>query len=208
VRKLPSLPTIEKARVPKTEIRPIQPPTPFASMPQGPELYQQRKNNVSDFPGEPPDGFLDPTIHGSRSEWPIYAALWKYFDDQPDDGYLRPPFLGSPTGIWIYQSWQLGGRSTTGGAVADFEILSGRQGQSLILRIQSDRFHLTAGPRIVSGDDLQRERLSGDHRIVDLYETDFLHLRGSNLVRYIADVLAGRQIVNPISAGSYYRPRG
>lgn len=207
MRKLPTLPGIEKAKIPKNEIRPMRPAPPFASIPEGPELYQQRKNNVSDFPGEPPDTFLDPTIHGSRSEWPIYSACWRYFDDQPEDGYLRPPFLGSPTGIWKYQSWQLGGRTTTGGAVADFEILSGRHGESLIIRIQSDRFHLTAGPRIVGVDDLQRERLSGDHRVIDAYESDFLHLKGSNLVRYLADLIAGRQIINPVASGSYFRPR-
>lgn len=200
-------PGIEKPKIPKTELRPVQrPSSPYARIPEGPELYQARKAQVSDFPGEPPDSFLDPTIHGSRSEWPIYAGLWKYFDDQPDEGYLRPPFLGGAN--WLYQSWQLGGRSTTGGAVADFEILSGRQGQSLILRIQSDRFHLTAGPGVVSNDDMQRERLSGDHRVIDLYEADYLDLRGSNLVKYIADVLAGRQIINPVASGSYYRPRG
>ena len=208
MRKLPTLPGLDKPKLPKTELRPVRPAPPFASIPQGPELYQQRKHNNSDFPGEPPETFLDPTLHGSRSEWPIYAALWKYFDEQPGDGYTKPPYLGGPSGIWIYQSWQLGGRSTTGGAVADFEILSGRQGQSMILRVQSDRFHLTAGPAIVSSDDLQRQRLEGDHRIVDIYEADYLHLRGANLVRYVADVLAGRQIINPVATGSYFRATG
>jgi hypothetical protein len=91
--------------------------------------------------------------------------------------------------------------------VPDFEIMAGRRGQSLILRIQSDRFHLTAGPAIIGSDDLQRERLSEDHRVIDLYESDFLNLRGSSLVRYIADVLSGKQILNPVATGSFNRSR-
>jgi len=204
--KMPRLPGIEKPKIPKTELRPIKIPQRYANFPEGPELYQsRRKPEVTDFPGEPPATFLDPTIHGSRSEWPIYAALWKYFNEQPSDGYRRGPYTGGPSGQWLYQSWQLGGRSTTGGAVADFEILGGRRGQSMILRIQSDRFHLTAGPGVVSSDDLQRERLSGDHRVIDLYEGDYLSLRGADLVRYVADVLSGRQILNPVASGGYYR---
>lgn len=208
--KLPATPNLGKIdyKPPKTEIRPVVPPPRYAAIPEGPAMYTKaRKAEVSQFPGEPPPQFLDPTLHGSASEYYIYAALWKYFDDQPRDGYRNPPFAGSPEGKWLYQSWQLGGRATTGGAVADFEIPAGRYGQSMILRLQTSRFHLTAGPRIVGADDLQRERLGGDHRIVDLYEQDFLHLRGADLVRYIANVLSGEQRTNPVPAGTYRRSR-
>lgn len=205
-KKLPGIPAIEKPKIPKTEIRPPRQATRYATIPEGPEMYRQ-KAEQSDFPGDPPASFLDPTLHGSGSEWPIYAALWKYFDDQPRDGYLKPPYAGSPSGQWVYQSWQLGGRSVHGGAVPDFEIMGGRRGESLIIRVQSDRFHLTAGPDIVASDDLQLQRLSDDHRVIDVYEGDYLNLRGSDLVRYIADVLSGKQILNPVAAGSFNRSR-
>jgi hypothetical protein len=210
VRSIPKLPSIDRTdfKPVKQEVRPPIKQTRYPSRPEGPQLYQVlRKPEKSDFPGDPPAEFLDPTLHGSRSEWWIYAALWKYFDDQPEDGYRRGPYIGSPEGKWAYQVWALGGRSTTGGAVPDFDIPAGRDGQSTILRIQSDRFHLTAGPAIVGSDDLQRMRLSEDHRVIDLYENDFLHLRGSDLVAWLADTLTGRQSVNPLTAGSFYRRR-
>lgn len=197
-----NLPRIEKAPT-RIEVRPPRKPNKVVVRPRGPALYSQPIEKI-DFPGDPPVEFLDPTLHGSASEWWIFAACYKYFNTQPSDGYRRPPFIGEP-GVWAYQSWQLGGRSLAGGAVADFEVFAGRRGQSMLLRIQSSRFHLTAGPQVVSYDDSQRERLSEDNRVQDLYEADFVHLRGSDLVKYLADVLAGNQIINPVTAGTYRR---
>ncbi len=188
----------------KIELRPPQ-TRHHTRMPEGPRLYKQPKPK-SEFPGDPPTLFLAGDLHGSASEWPIYAALWKIFNSQPADGYTKPPFYGDPEGQWIYQSWQLGGRSVAGGAVADFEIVAGRRGQSTLIRIQSYRFHLSAGPDVMSYDDIQRENLLGEANVIDAYEQDFIHLQGQELVIYVKRLLGMIQNPDPIRAGQVRRP--
>jgi hypothetical protein len=155
-----------------------------------------------EFPGEPPPGFLAGELHGSRSEWPIYAGLWKALGVKPEDGYRSPPFAGAPDGSFAYQAWELGGRRVSGGAVADFLVRGGDRGPGLIIRVQSFRFHLSASPQIVSSDDLQRMRLSRDNTVIDVYEDEFLPLRGADLVVWMKAKLGLIQAVNPVTAGT------
>ena len=75
-----------------------------ARIPTGPRLYRQpAKPNVQEFPGEPPPGFLVGQLHGSRSEWPIYAASWKALGVKPDHGYRVGPFAGAPDGTLMHR---------------------------------------------------------------------------------------------------------
>lgn len=169
-----------------------------ARIPTGQELYRQpKKPRVQEFPGDPPPEFLAGQLHGSRSEWPIYAASWKALGVKPNDGYRRGPFTGAPDGSFQYQAWQLGGRTTIGGAVVDFYYPQ----LGLGVRVQSYRFHLTAGPQILSADELQKQRLMRDHNVIDVYEDDFLNLRGSELVIWMKSVLGMIQSPNPVTAG-------
>lgn len=172
----------------------------YPRIPRGPKLYTKPVQRV-DFPGEPPPGFLSGKLHGSRSEWPIYAGLWKALAVEPKDGYRSPPFSGAPDGSFEYQAWELGGRSQTGGAVADFLVRSAPGGSDLLIRVQSYRFHLTAGPAVTTEDDLQRARLSRDNTVIDIYEEQFLNLTGSELVVFVKSVLGLVQASNPITAG-------
>ena len=202
--KPPKLPSVTKAPT-RVEVRPPD-VRRHARLPTGPRMYRNamRAQRV-DFPGEPPAEFLAGEYHGSASEWPIYAALWKIFSSQPNDGYRQAPFYGDHEGQWVYQSWQLGGRSIAGGAVADFEIRAGRRGPSLFIRVQSYRFHLTAGPEVVSYDDVQKEHLSEYGSVVDVFEQDYLGLDAQSLIVYVKRQLGMIQTPDPIRAGTVRR---
>lgn len=189
----------------KIEIRPLKLRQP-AILPLGPELYQQpAKRNQLGGPGDPPPGFLAGTLHGSASEWPIYWGLWKALGCKPDDQVFKAPFLGGPQGEFVYQSYQLGGRSLSFGAVADFEVPGGRRGPTLFLRVQSYRYHLTFGPAVVGYDEIQRERLSEYGSVVDLYEQDFLGLGAQELVIYVKQAIGAIQRTNPLTSGTTRR---
>lgn len=200
---LPRMPSVKTAPT-RVEVRPPE-VKHHTRLPTGPRRYRNAMVPIKIIgPGEPPEDFLAGEYHGSRSEWPIYWALWRKLVDGSDRVRLAP-YLGGPSGEFIYQSWQLGGRSIAGGAVADFEIPAGRRGPTLLLRIQSYRFHLTAGPQVVAYDDLQRERLMDQADVTDIYEQDYMHLQGQELVAYIVDVMSGKQIPDPIKTGSVRR---
>lgn len=169
----------------------------YARIPKGPRLYSKPAVRV-DFPGEPPDGFLAGELHGSRSEWPIYAASWKAMSAEPKDGYRFPPFAGSPDGSFKYQAWELGGRSKSGGAVADFLYPA----LGVIVRVQSYRYHLSASPQVINSDELQAMRLNRDNTVIDVYEDEFLHLTGSDLVIWMKAKLGLIQAPNPIESGT------
>lgn len=182
----------------QTQVRP-KPQRTFARIPRGPRLFTGPQRRV-DFPGEPPPMFLAGELHGSRSEWPIYAGVWKALGCTPDDGYLRPPFTGDPEGKFFYQNWQLGGRSKAGGAVVDFVVSGAGIKPDLGLRIQSYRFHLVTSPDNRATDAIQKALLMNDFTIIDLYEQDYLHLRSSQLVIYIKQALGLIERASPITA--------
>jgi hypothetical protein len=200
----PKPPTVKNAPS-KVEIRPPK-ARHVARQPLGPRLYRQPSTrNVGGGPGAPPPGFLNGDLHGSASEWPIYWGLWKALGCKPDDQVFKAPFLGDPEGKFIYQSYQLGGRSLSFGAVADFEVPAGRHGPTLFLRVQSYRYHLSFGPAVVGYDEIQRERLSEYGTVVDLYEQDFLGLSAQELVIYVKQAIGAIQRTNPITAGTTRR---
>lgn len=192
----------------EVQIRP-KPLRTFSRIPKGPRLYTKPTVKL-EFPGEPPPGFLAGELHGSRSEWPIYAGLWKALGCKPEDGYRRGPFTGDPEGKFFYQAWALGGRSKAGGAVADFEIPAGIGGSPLYIRVQTYRFHLVTDPGNIASDEIQKAMLMNDARVVDVYEQDFLHLKGSALVIYVKEALGMIQRASPITATTVrqerYRP--
>jgi hypothetical protein len=182
----------------QTQVRP-KPLRTFSRIPKGPRLYSKPVQR-RDFPGEPPPGFLVGELHGSRSEWPIYAATWKALGCTPDDGYLRGPWVGDQEGKFFYQNWQLGGRSKAGGAVVDFVIPASGGRPELGIRIQSYRFHLATTPDNLGTDAIQRQLLSNDMSIIDVYEQDYLHLKGSALVVFMKQTLGLIQRASPITA--------
>jgi hypothetical protein len=177
--------------------------------PRGPRLYTQPEVKI-DFPGEPPPAFLAGELHGSRSEWPIYAGVWKALGCEPKDGYRRGPFDGDPEGKFFYQNPEMGGRSKSGGAVVDFAIPGGDGRDDIFFRIQSYRFHLATTPENIGTDTIQKALLTNDARVIDLYEQDYLHLKGSQLVIFVKQALGMIQRASPITATTArqerYRP--
>jgi hypothetical protein len=177
--------------------------------PRGPRLYTKPEVKL-DFPGEPPPGFLVGELHGSRSEWPIYAGCWKALGCTPKDGYRKGPFTGDPEGKFFYQDPEMGGRSKAGGAVVDFTIPGSGGKPDLYIRIQSYRFHLATTPDNIGTDAIQKALLTNDAQVIDLYEQDYLDLKGSQLVVFVKQALGRIERASPITATTArqerYRP--
>lgn len=160
------------------------------------DLGLQRKPDRQTGPGEPPPGFVRATT--SLSEWWVYWALAKFFDDPRDP--RQPPFFGGRD--WGYQIAAQGGRKEPGGAVVDFVVYL--IGETVGIRLQTDRFHLAAGPEKQAYDEAQARNLSRQMTVKDLYEQDYIGDKsGESVVRIIADTIGGRGRVNPLRSGTY-----
>jgi hypothetical protein len=174
----------------------------FTVFSTGPRLLGlARDPKLLSGPGEPPPGFVGPTT--SRSEWILYWALAKVFND-PINPRL-PPFHGGED--WSYQTSVEGGRRERGGAVVDFVIYL--PGQKIGLRLQTERFHVFAGPGKQSYDAVQERNLSRYMTIKDLYEQDLgLDDRtGRTAVARVVDLLGGRRRIDPVTTQRARRVR-
>lgn len=151
-------------------------------------------------PGEAPAGFIGPTT--SYTEWVWYWASARIYKDPPDP--RMPPFWG---GIdWGYQIPEGGGRQNPLGAVVDF--IYYMPGETMGVRIQTDRFHEQAGPVQQAWDRDQRMALSQWMTIRDVYEQDFIgDGSGEAACRLLIQTLGGRERIKPGSAGTYRRVR-
>lgn len=156
--------------------------------PTGPRFLNQKRDVSESGPGEPPPGFVTATT--SREEWVIYWALTKI---------LGPPERGS----WSYQSNLLGGRERAGGAVADFVITNRRP--SLIIRVQTERFHIATEYEKQARDELQKASLErAGFRVLDVYAEHFMRSTnfetGQAAIAVVWDALKGIQRPNPITS--------
>jgi hypothetical protein len=151
--------------------RDVQRPKPmrtFTRIPQGPRMYRQpTKPVVQGGPGEPPIQFLDPSLHGSATEWIVYWALAKIFNN-PKDPRVGPYIGGTPD--WEYQKYAMGGRSRAGGAVIDFAVYTVPGGKPIGLRLATEFFHFFAGSAKIASDEIQKELLSRDFDIADIQD--------------------------------------
>jgi hypothetical protein len=138
----------------------------------------------------------------SLSEWWAYWGFAKFFNDPKDP--RQPPFFGGRD--WGYQIASMGGRREPGGAVVDYVVYL--IGEVVGIRLQTDRFHLTAGPEKQAYDEAQLRNLSRQMVILDIFEQDFIGDKsGESVVRVIADTLGGRGRVNPLRSGTYRKTR-
>lgn len=161
-------------------------------------LWVEPERNVG-F-GEPPPNFVSGTT--SASEWVMYWALAKAFNDPPDP--RKPPFHGGQS--WGYQIALDGGRSRKGGSVADFIVWL--PSESIVLRLATERFHVAAGPQKTALDRMQAMRLERFARVEEIYEQDIIaDQTGEAAVRRIVEALGGRQRINPGAAGTFRRVR-
>ena len=173
----------------------------FTVFSTGPRLLGlARDPHIIAGPGTPPAGFVGPTT--SASEWVVYWAIAKVFDD-PENPRL-PPFGGGRD--WSYQQSVEGGRRERGGSVVDYVLFL--PGEKIGLRLQTERFHYMAGPKKQSYDIIQQNNLSRFMTIRDIFELDILPAGdGSKAVARVVDILGGRRRINPITSQRARRVR-
>lgn len=177
----------------------------FTRIPKGPRQYQVRQNPiVGGGPGEPPAGFLDPALHGSRTEWYIYWALARIFNNPPDP--RQGPYAG---GIpdWSYQKYAMGGRQL-GGAVIDFLVNAPPLSTPTGIRIGTEFFHFAAAPGKQAADQLQFALLARGYNLVDINDFQFLKDKtGAAAVIKVKEALGLIRSVDPIQTGTTRRNR-
>lgn len=176
----------------------IRPPKlrTFTVFSEGPRLLGLGKSPVQvGGPGLPPAGFVGPTT--SASEWIVYWALARIFNDPPGDRVRLAPFFGGTD--WGYQINAQNGRRSRGGSVVDFEVFL--PGEDVGVRLQTWRFHIAAGPKKQGYDLVQAEDLSRFMVIKDVFEQDILgDPTGAKAIRTMVDLLGGRFRINPITS--------
>lgn len=138
-------------------------------------------------PGEPPAGFVGGTT--SKTEWWVYWAF---------------TILIGPEGVdWTYQESFQGGRHIPGGSVADFVLYMPMQ--TIIVRVQTWRFHFAMGAEKIAADIEQKISLIsvwGEEIVVDIYEQHFIHdPTGRAVLEVCKDAMAGLEWPNPLAVG-------
>jgi hypothetical protein len=144
---------------------------PFSARPTGPREFADRLNPMlAAGPGTPPPGFVRASTSGS--EWVVYWAFSRIYNDPKDPRV--PPFYGSSKDdtLWKYQYPYAGGRHLPGGAVVDF--VSSPFNNPILIRLQTEHFHIFTDMRKHASDVLQQERLSDYGVVIDLYDQDFM----------------------------------
>ncbi len=138
---------------------------------EGPRRYGYGKDgDVANGPGEPPPGFLQAT--NSVYEWYIYWAMNPALSIGLDMRLTGPPYTGVPS-FFSYQVPMQGGRASALGAVPDFVIERTRSGQPVILRLVSEYFHVFTSNAKQISDAFQKQRLSGEVAVIDIYDFTF-----------------------------------
>lgn len=173
-------------------------------VPEGSRLYRYgREPKVkTGGPGEPPPGFLSPTV--SKSEWVAYWSLKRIYN--PEEDPRKPPFNGGLP-FWEYQSMEYGGRNL-GGAVPDFVIHNTPSGRPILLRLQTERYHLFVTGQMHAYDALQKQRLLRDAEVVDIYEYAIVEdPTGAAAIKAIKNAIGLIELPNPLTAGTVRRIR-
>ena len=174
----------------------------FSAIPRGPRYVQDiRRTLYLSGPGAPPPGFVGGGT--SASEWVIYWALAKIFDDPKNP--RKPPFLGGQD--WEFQKSYLGAYTRArGSSVLDFVVRT--RTVDVGMRLQSERFHIFTTSKKQTTDELLRVALSKELLIVDLYEQDFIADKtGVAAITVARAAIAGAERTNPITGGIARRTR-
>lgn len=177
---------------------PASSPKPFALYSLGPNRTGAPSTKVIG-PGEPPPGFVSATT--SASEWVWYWASAKVYNDPPDP--RQQPYFGGQD--WGYQIGEDAKKSGIG-AVVDFVYYT--PGDTIGVRIQTDRYHEATTPQQKAFDLAQRNALARWLTLQDVYEQDFIQDRtGEAACRLVVQTLGGRKNISPGRAGTRRRPR-
>jgi hypothetical protein len=155
----------------------------------------------------PPAGFL--TAHNSGEEWMVYLAIALHLKDPPNP--FAPPFTGGES--WRYQKAEAPTTTESalgrvpGGSVSDFAIQH-PDGRFLIIRLQTERFHIFTGPLEQEQDRTIDVTLRGVSDVIDIYSQDFLgDPTGNAVMRIVALALKGIEYASPTEARSALRVR-
>lgn len=166
------------------DLRPIRSLAPWGFRELGLGLAPIREG---EGPGDPPAGFVGGTT--SKTEWWVFWAF---------------TILMGPEGVtWTYQESFQGGRHVPGGSVADFVLYMPMQ--TIIVRVQTWRFHFAAGAEKMQADVEQKVALHsiwGEEIVVDIYEQHFIHdATGKAVLEVCADAMAGIEWPSPFAVG-------
>ncbi len=166
----------------------------ISKIPIGPRVLHQPVEYIGG-PGKPPPGFV--VGQTSASEWNLYWAYAKAFQDPPDP--RKPPFVGGKD--WGYQVSYLGAyRRAPGSAVVDYILYLGniRVG----VRLQTIRFHYLTNAYKQEYDFTQQFQLMRLTRVYDVQEEDVLgDPTGSKYIITAKKSMNLIDVVNPIIAG-------
>jgi hypothetical protein len=148
-------------------------------------------------PGPMPPGFKTPW--NSEPEWILYWACWQVLHEKGDP--RQPPFRGGLK--FSYQNAIGGGRTSLGGQVIDFVILTPHRKIGLFL--QSDRYHIEKGSAMQHALDMSKLLSAARFmKVVAVYEKDLTSdPTGELACRKLVETLGGRQQLNPITSGTY-----
>jgi len=193
---------------PKTIARPPAIKT-FPAFPTGPrDLANAQRAQVLGGPGVAPQGFVTATTSGS--EWRVYWAGFQVFERNADP--RKPPFFGTPNGLFVYQYAYTGGRHFLGGAVVDFVIYpyNGAAG-SILVRLQTEEFHVFTTPQKHAYDALQQAELGKYGRVYDIFDQWILDDKGGPpgqaAIMALKDCVDDRLEINPLLSGQAQRVR-
>jgi len=152
-------------------------------------------------PGDPPMGFLGPTV--STTEWWFYWALAHIFGNpvNPD----LPPFTGGEPD-WTYQQPYMHGRASPLGAVVDFIVWRTPTGRPVGIRIQTEYWHLFTSAEKQVSDYFQRERLNDELDVVDVYDYTYTSdPTGQTVIRVAKQAIGLIELEDPLRSATAMR---
>lgn len=189
---------------PKTIARP---PTiqGFPAMPTGPRAFSKRNHpGLVGGPGAPPKDFVLATTSGS--EWILYWGMFRVL--APNNNPRKPPFVGSPAGEFVYQYNYSGGRHFLGGAVVDYVIDPYLYNNSILVRLQTEEFHIYTDDRKHAYDLLQARELGKYGEVYDIFGQQIIADKtGLAAIMAVKDCIAGRYEIDPLKSGQAKRVR-
>lgn len=174
--------------------------------PKGPAKYRLNKKPELAWvgPGDPPPGFLDPKFYGSASEWRYFWAICKVMKDPTD--CRQPPFTGGRN--WKYQvAADAAFVRSVGSQVLDFTV-DLPNGETIGLRIQTERYHVFAGSSQRAKDLFLKIRTGAVSKIYDLYDQDSIgDPTGKAVIGQVIRAMKGIQDPDPAALGTAQRVR-
>lgn len=174
--------------------------------PRGPEKYRLGRKPTLAWvgPGDPPAGFLDPKFRGSASEWRYFWAICKVMKDPLD--CRKGPFTGGRN--WSYQvAADAAFVRSVGSQVLDFTI-DLPNGETIGLRIQTERYHVYAGSLQQAKDKFLRIRSKTVTKIYDLFDQNSIgDPTGKAVIAQVVRAMKGIQEPDPVALGTAQRIR-